>query len=163
MVAKTRKDIDGVRAAGSLVRLVFDAMRARAHPGATTIELDRIAERLLSRHGARSAPAHFYDFPGATCISLNEEAAHGVPGPRKLKQGDISISTYLPSIVDTWLIWVSRSWLVEVSEPSTVSATPYARPWRRRPAVCAPVYRSTPWGLPCSGLPIETATRSFET
>ena len=89
MVARTKRDIAGVRAAGRLVRRVFDAMRARARPGITTAELDRIAHDMFDRYGARSAPAHFYDFPGATCISLNEEAAHGVPDARRLKQGDL--------------------------------------------------------------------------
>src|SRR5690606_20557558 len=51
-------------------------------------ELDAIGRRLLDASGARSAPELAYRFPGATCISVNEEAAHGVPGPRVLAKGD---------------------------------------------------------------------------
>jgi methionyl aminopeptidase len=55
----------------------------------TTRELDSIGEQLLEKHGARSAPRLAYDFPGATCISLNEEAAHGIPGERVIRPGDV--------------------------------------------------------------------------
>lgn len=55
----------------------------------TTAELDDIGRTLLDRHGARSAPRMTYDFPGATCISVNEEAAHGIPGPRVIRPGDV--------------------------------------------------------------------------
>ena len=60
-----------------------------AEPGMTTRELDALGEQLLERHGARSAPKLTYDFPGATCISINEEAAHGIPGDRVIRPGDV--------------------------------------------------------------------------
>lgn len=55
----------------------------------TTAELDDIGRELLAGHGARSAPKITYDFPGYTCISVNEEAAHGVPGARVIEAGDL--------------------------------------------------------------------------
>jgi methionyl aminopeptidase len=58
-------------------------------PGMTTAELDALGEALLDRRGARSAPRLSYGFPGATCISINEEAAHGVPGDRRIQPGDV--------------------------------------------------------------------------
>jgi methionyl aminopeptidase len=58
-------------------------------PGITTAELDDFGARLLDRAGARSAPRLAYRFPGATCISINEEAAHGVPGARVIRRGDV--------------------------------------------------------------------------
>jgi len=58
-------------------------------PGMTTAELDALGQTALDSHGARSAPRLVYEFPGATCISVNEEAAHGVPGPRVLARGDV--------------------------------------------------------------------------
>src|SRR5690606_30296456 len=58
-------------------------------PGMTTAELDRLGSDLLDQWGAKSAPRVTYNFPGATCISINEEAAHGIPGPRIIKAGDI--------------------------------------------------------------------------
>jgi len=89
MVASTVQDLAGMRASGKLVRRVFELMKAAAKPGVTTNQLDAIAIREFAKAGARSAPSLYYDFPGATCISINEEAAHGIPGARKLRQGDM--------------------------------------------------------------------------
>jgi len=89
MVASTQQDLAGMRASGRLVRRVFELMKRAAKPGVTTQELDAIAVREFALAGARSAPTLYYDFPGATCISVNEQAAHGIPGPRKLRRGDM--------------------------------------------------------------------------
>ena len=89
MTAKSPADIAGLRAIGRIVRAVFEQMKRAARAGVTTAELDAIGAAVLERHGARSAPRYFYDFPGATCISVNEEAAHGIPGSRRLADGDM--------------------------------------------------------------------------
>src|SRR5690606_38268088 len=65
--------------------VMADAMR----PGMTTLELDAIGRKFLDAHGAVSAPVLTYEFPGATCISVNEEIAHGIPGDRVLRDGDL--------------------------------------------------------------------------
>ena len=83
------QDLEGLRAAGRAVAQTLAAMGAALTPGMTTAELDALGAKLLAEHGARSAPQRDYRFPGATCISLNEEAAHGIPGPRTLAPGDI--------------------------------------------------------------------------
>jgi methionyl aminopeptidase len=64
-------------------------MAAAMEPGMTTAELDLIGRRLLEKEGARSGPELVYDFPGATCISVNEEVAHGIPGSRRIEAGDL--------------------------------------------------------------------------
>src|SRR4051794_41971877 len=64
-------------------------MEREARPGLSTAQLDGIGERFLRRHGARSAPQLSYDFPGFTCISVNDQIVHGVPGPRVLAPGDV--------------------------------------------------------------------------
>jgi methionyl aminopeptidase len=64
-------------------------MAAAMEPGMTTRELDQIGRKLLEQTGAQSAPETCYQFPGATCISVNEEVAHGIPGDRVLKAGDL--------------------------------------------------------------------------
>ena len=64
-------------------------MRERVAPGVTTRELDQVAAGMFAAHGARSAPQLVYDFPGVTCISVNDEAVHGIPGDRELEPGDI--------------------------------------------------------------------------
>ncbi|MEE3108721.1 MAG: type I methionyl aminopeptidase, partial [Pseudomonadota bacterium] len=83
------QDLEGLRAAGRAVAQTLAAMGAALTPGMTTAELDALGAKMLAEHGARSAPQRDYRFPGATCISLNEEAAHGIPGPRTLAPGDI--------------------------------------------------------------------------
>ena len=89
MNATNRQDISGLKSAGRAVRRAFLAMKRAARPGMTTAELDHIGSTSLRQSGARSAPQLFYQFPGATCISVNEEAAHGIPGARVLEPGDM--------------------------------------------------------------------------
>jgi methionyl aminopeptidase len=64
-------------------------MKEAVRAGVTTAELDAIGEAVLRQHGARSAPRLVYQFPGANCISVNEEAVHGIPGERVLGPGDL--------------------------------------------------------------------------
>lgn len=89
MSIRSKKDLEGIRRAGRVVAAVLREMRRSARVGMTTAELDAIGERALIRHGARSAPRIIYGFPGACCISVNDEAVHGVPGDRVLKAGDL--------------------------------------------------------------------------
>lgn len=89
MTIETQDDIVALKRIGRVVSRVLHEMLDAAEPGMTTRELDAIGERLLEQHGARSAPRLTYGFPGATCISINEEAAHGVPGERVIRPGDV--------------------------------------------------------------------------
>lgn len=83
------EELEALRAAGVVVRQVLEAMKKEVRPGVTTAELDAIGARVMEANGARSAPASVYGFPGSNCISLNEEAVHGVPGNRSLRAGDL--------------------------------------------------------------------------
>lgn len=89
MTIETEADVVALKRIGSIVSSTLQQMLDAAEPGMTTRELDRIGEALLAMHGARSAPKLTYGFPGATCISINEEAAHGVPGDRTIRPGDV--------------------------------------------------------------------------
>jgi len=89
MTIETQHDIDALKRIGRIVSSVLAEMLDSLEPGMTTRELDAIGQRLLDRHGARSAPKLTYGFPGATCISINEEAAHGIPGERVIAAGDV--------------------------------------------------------------------------
>ncbi len=82
-------ELASLRAAGRVVRMVLDAMKAAVRPGVTTKHLDEVGARIMQENGARSAPSMVYQFPGANCISLNDEAVHGVPGARELEEGDL--------------------------------------------------------------------------
>lgn len=89
MIAKTEEDINGLKEIGKICGSIRDELVRRAKPGITTRELDEIAGELFEKAGAVSAPKGEYDFPGYTCISVNEEVAHGIPGKRALKEGDL--------------------------------------------------------------------------
>jgi len=82
-------ELDGLKAIGRIVANTLQAMGRAMEPGMTTAELDGIGRGLLDRAGAVSAPQSTYGFPGATCISVNEEIAHGVPGGRVIRRGDL--------------------------------------------------------------------------
>src|SRR6202050_2185957 len=83
------EELAGMRAAGAVVCLMLEAMRREVRRGITTGELDEVGADVMRQQGARSAPALVYGFPGVSCISLNDEAVHGVPGKRELKEGDL--------------------------------------------------------------------------
>ena len=83
------EEFEGMRAAGRVVRLMLDAMKEAVRPGVTTAELDEAGANVMRQHGARSAPAIVYKFPGTNCISVNDEAVHGIPGKRVLREGDL--------------------------------------------------------------------------
>jgi methionyl aminopeptidase len=89
MTIESQQDVQALQRIGRIVSLVLQRMLDATRPGMTTAELDALGERWLAEHGAQSAPRLSYGFPGATCISINEEAAHGVPGPRVIRKGDL--------------------------------------------------------------------------
>ena len=89
MSVDTPEELSGLRAAGQVVAQTIRAMRRAVRPGITTAELDAIARREFVGAGARSGPQLDYGFPGTTCISVNDEAVHGIPGRRRLRQGDL--------------------------------------------------------------------------
>lgn len=89
MIVQSEKDLDGLKAVGAVVSNVRETLKAAAQPGISTLELDLLAKKLFEETGAISAPKNEYDFPGYTCISVNEEVAHGIPGKRMIKDGDL--------------------------------------------------------------------------
>lgn len=82
-------ELDALKEIGRIVANTLEAMGSAIEPGMTTAELDRIGRELLEKAGASPAPELCYDFPGATCISVNEEIAHGIPGDRRIAAGDL--------------------------------------------------------------------------
>jgi methionyl aminopeptidase len=89
MTIETDDDLRALMRVGTLVARTLGDLRALVRPGISTAELDLYGERALLRAGARSAPRIVYGFPGALCISVNDEAAHGIPGERMLAVGDL--------------------------------------------------------------------------
>lgn len=89
MIVKNDADLEGLKKIGKIVANCLQYMLQIAEPGMTTKELDDLGGAYLERFGARSGPKLVYNFPGFTCISLNHEAAHGVPSQKKINKGDI--------------------------------------------------------------------------
>ncbi len=89
MSIKSQTELRKLQAIGKIVRLTLAEMSAAVRPGITTAELDAVGAAVLERHGAESSPPLVYGFPGTACISVNNEAIHGIPGPRILEEGDL--------------------------------------------------------------------------
>lgn len=90
MSITTEAEKSGIQRASDAVAITLKKMREYAKPGISTKELDEYGGKLLTEMGARSAPFLTYAFPGNTCISINEEAAHGIPSADKILQnGDL--------------------------------------------------------------------------
>lgn len=89
MSITTEEELRAMKAAGEAVSRVLEAMKHQVHAGVTTAELNEVGAQVMRSNHARSAPAMVYKFPAANCISVNEEAVHGIPSERRLCRGDL--------------------------------------------------------------------------
>jgi methionyl aminopeptidase len=112
---KSRAQVERMAVAGRLVADVLDRMGELIRPGITTLELDAVADAMIRAEGAVPSfigvPGHRRPFEHATCISLDEEVVHGIPGPRRIEEGQI-VSVDVGAIVDGWHGDAARSWIV---------------------------------------------------
>ena len=86
---KSPREIEAMRRAGRLTAQARALAGSMIRPGVTTHEIDTAVRRFIESHGAKPSFLGYGGFPGSACISVNEEVIHGIPGPRKLKEGDI--------------------------------------------------------------------------
>jgi methionyl aminopeptidase len=86
---RSEAELDGMRRAGAVVKAVLAALARAVEPGVTTGELDALCARELAARDAEPTPARELSFPGSICISVNDEAVHGVPGGRRVRPGDL--------------------------------------------------------------------------
>src|ERR1700730_12808339 len=84
---KTAPEIDLMARAGSLLASVLPPLKEACEPGVKTIELDRIAEKLIRDGGATPGFLGYNGFPRSICVSINDEAVHGIPGSRQVAAG----------------------------------------------------------------------------
>jgi methionyl aminopeptidase len=92
VVRKSARELELMRQAGRINALALAEMRAAARPGITTHQLDKLAERVITRHKAVPAFKGYpgpYPYPATVTVSVNEELVHGIPGPRVLREGDV--------------------------------------------------------------------------
>lgn len=89
MIVNSDEDIKNLKVIGSIVANCLKYMLSQVRPGMKTSELDSLGAAFLAKYGARSAPQLVYNFPGATCISMGHEVAHGIPGSREILLGDL--------------------------------------------------------------------------
>ena len=101
---------EGMRRAGRLAAETLDFITPYVRPGVTTGELDRLCEQFIRDHGAIPAPLGYRGFPRATCISINHVVCHGIPGEKRLQDGDI-LNIDVTPIVDGWYGDSSRMYL----------------------------------------------------
>jgi methionyl aminopeptidase len=86
---RSREEIEKIRVSAQLVAMTLRELGRAVRPGVTTAELDRLAETYIRDHGAKPAFKGYRGFPASICSSVNEEVVHGMPGPRRLCEGDI--------------------------------------------------------------------------
>lgn len=89
IIIKNKDEIARLREANRIIAELFEHIRTMIQPGITTMELDQEAELFIRARNARPAFKGYQGFPGTLCTSINEEVVHGIPGSRKLKNGDI--------------------------------------------------------------------------
>src|ERR1700761_4174657 len=111
-----------LKAAGRVVAAAIRAMRAALPPR----DMDEIGGRVFRRAGPRSGPQLDYNFPGVNCISVNDEAVHGIPGKRRLRPGDL-VKLDVTAELDGFYADACVSVEVGPSRPSTLALVGAAR------------------------------------
>src|SRR5450432_2520723 len=89
IIAKSRKELEKMRASGRLVGLVLQELRRMVQPGVTTLEVNNFAEKMIRDAGAYPTFKGYNGFPYSICASVNEQVVHGFPSNYVLKDGDI--------------------------------------------------------------------------
>ena len=90
IVCKSAAEIEKMRRSGHLVREILDALKVAVRPGVSTMDLERIASKMIEDAGAKPAFKGYYDYPCVLCTSINQEIVHGIPSERRvLREGDI--------------------------------------------------------------------------
>lgn len=89
IIIKSPTEIETMREAGRIVAIILEALKKEIKPGITTKALDKIANDLFRKHGAKASFKGYRGFPASICTSINEEVVHGIPGKRVLREGDL--------------------------------------------------------------------------
>jgi len=104
-------DFEAMRRAGKLAAETLDMITPHVVPGVRTEDLDRVCEQYIRDHGAIPAPLNYRGFPKSICTSINHVVCHGIPGEKRLREGDI-INIDVTVIIDGWHGDTSRMYCV---------------------------------------------------
>jgi methionyl aminopeptidase len=100
VVLKSQDEIEKMRRAGRVVREVLELVRANVKPGATTLDLEKVAEARIAELGAKPAFKGYHGYPCVLCTSVNSEVVHGIPSKKRvLREGDI-VSVDCGAVID---------------------------------------------------------------
>lgn len=99
IITKSAAELEIMREAGRITAKALRVVATAVRPGATTADLDRLAEEAIRAEGAAPAFKGYHGFPATLCTSLNDQVVHGIPGPRVLREGEI-VSVDCGAIVD---------------------------------------------------------------
>ncbi len=117
MIVKNEKDLRGLKRIGQICGLTLQHMLRHVEPGMTKKALDDIGAAFMRQHQARSAPIETYQYPGWTCISINEEVAHGIPNERVIRAGDV-VNVDVSAVLEGYWADTGASMLVPPAKPA---------------------------------------------
>jgi methionyl aminopeptidase len=148
---KTERELDLMRRAGRIVALTLQRLAAACRPGVATADLDRLAEASVRAVGAAPSFKSYRGYPASLCVSINEEVVHGIPGPRRLKSGDL-VSLDLGATLDGLIADAALTLgvgevspparrLLDVTREALARAVQQARPGRRVSDISAAIQR----------------------
>ncbi len=123
---KTEADIDGIRKAGDLVIKTLNLVEPLIVQGTETEEINRVVHEFTIKNGARPAPLGYRGYPKSVCISINEVICHGIPGPRRLQDGDI-VNIDVTSILNGYYADASKTFFVGTPGPDARKIVEVAR------------------------------------
>ncbi len=89
IIIKTKEEVAKMARSGKIAAFVLKEIAKNVKPGISTLDLDKIASRIITSRGARPSFLDYNGYPAATCISVNEEIVHGLPSGRKIKMNDL--------------------------------------------------------------------------
>ncbi len=138
---KSLHEVEKMRAAGRIVAEVFEILKPIIVPGVTTRELDKVAAEHIKKSGAICSFYNYSGYPGHICVSVNDEVIHGIPGKRKLVDGDI-VSIDVGACIDGYHGDAARTFavgqispeakkLIEITEKSFWHGIEFAHPGNR--------------------------------
>ncbi len=116
MRLKTAQDVIGIWRSGQIAGELHQELRQMLKPGVTTAALDAFARRFITQHDATPTFLGYRGYPAAVCVSINDEIVHGIPGERRVEQGDL-VSIDLGVTLDDYISDTAWSWWIAEDGP----------------------------------------------